>query len=509
MNEILIYGDIGFEVQAKDVVGQLNNMDGPVDVRVDSYGGDVYAGISIMNALRRYPDEVTVHVDGMAASAASFIAVGGGDKVIMSPNSSLLIHGAWSQGMGNAEEMAQLSADLNQITDNLATIYAEKAGGEPSYWRELMKKDTTFTADQAVEAGLADMVAEFSKSANAEKRLAVMASHKSRFTANHGGVPEIESRASAPPPLPVAGRSESAANQTKKGDTMSILNQLADELGKSPEDVTKALTGFFNESVQISGEVEVTYPSDVKIVPTEKIKVEPVIGDKPAEPVEGEPVEQPVDDVDEPAGDSAAVQLAKQAGLTFAIGDIAEGFTAEVDEGGVVTITAPSGAEVGSTAAFTVLVNDTPVALSVTVRSLSEEPEDEPAEAAPEAATEPAAEAAPDAPVNKIVLDADSYNELKAAAQFGWSAMESQKEKDLEAEVDQWIAEGRISSALRTKAVAAIKRDATTARDLYGTNPKNTIPRAEVGYGRQSADDVDPDVAERRAKPNPFPKPKF
>ena len=505
MNEILIYGDIGFEVQAKDIVGQLNSMDGPVDVRVDSYGGDVYAGISILNALRRYPDTVTVYVDGMAASAASFIAVGGADTLVMSPNSSLLIHGAWSQGMGNSEEMAQLASDLNQVTDNLATIYAEKTGKDASYWRELMKKDTTFTAEEAIEAGLADMVAEFSKSAKAEKRHAVMASHTSRFAAKHGGVPEIESRSAAPPP-PNASRSESAAathihpKGEERSDGMSLTKE---DIVALIRDEVKSIR---NESVQIAGEVDVNYPSDVKIVPTEKIKVEPVIGDKPAEPVEGEPVEEPVDDVDEPAGDSAAVQLAKQAGLTFAIGDIAEGFTAEVDEGGVVTITAPSGAEVGSTAAFTVLVNDTPVALSVTVRSLSEEPEDEPTEAAPETVVEPAAEAAP---VNKIVLDADSYNELKAAAQFGWSAMESQKEKDLEAEVDQWITEGRISSALRTKAVAAIKRDATTARDLYGTNPKNTIPRAEVGYGRQSADDVDPDVAERRAKPNPFPKPKF
>lgn len=167
MNEILIYGDIGFEVQAKDIVGQLNDMDGPVDVRVDSYGGDVYAGISILNALRRYPDTVTVYVDGMAASAASFIAVGGADTLVMSPNSSLLIHGAWSQGMGNSEEMAQLASDLNQVTDNLATIYAEKTGKDASYWRELMKKDTTFTAEEAIEAGLADMVAEFSKSAKA------------------------------------------------------------------------------------------------------------------------------------------------------------------------------------------------------------------------------------------------------------------------------------------------------------------------------------------------------
>lgn len=446
MNEILIYGDIGFEVQAKDVVSQLNEMDGDVSVRVDSYGGDVYAGISILNALRRYPGSVTVYVDGMAASAASFIAVGGADTLIMSPNSSLLIHGAWSQGMGNSEEMAQLSADLNQITDNLATIYAEKTGKESSYWRELMKKDTTFTAAEAVEAGLADMVAELGKTPKAEKRHAVMASQKSRFAANHGGgVPDIESRAAAPPP-PNASRSESAADNHihPKGEERS------DDMSLTKEDIVALIRdevkSIRNESVQIADEVDVNCPSDVKIVPTEKIKVEPVIGDKPAEPVEGEPVEDPVD---EPAGDSAEV------------------------------------------------------------RSLSEDPEDEPTEAATEAAPEPVEEAAPGEPVNKIVLDTDSYNELKAAAQFGWSAMESQKEKDLEAEVDQWITEGRISSALRTKAVAAIKRDAATARDLYGTNPKNTIPRAEVGYGRQSADDVDPDVAERRAKPNPFPKPKF
>lgn len=445
MNEILIYGDIGFEVQAKDVVSQLNEMSGAVDVRVDSYGGDVYAGISILNALRRYPDAVTVYVDGMAASAASFIAVGGADTLVMSPNSSLLIHGAWSQGMGNSEEMAQLASDLNQVTDNLATIYAEKTGKDASYWRELMKKDTTFTAEEAIEAGLADMVDEFSKSAKAEKRHAVMASHTSRFAEKRGGVPEIESRAAAPPP-PNACRSESAADNhihpkgEERSDGMSLTKE---DIVALIRDEVKSIR---NESVQIADEVDVNCPSDVKIVPTEKIKVEPVIGDKPAEPVEGEPVEDPVD---ESAGDSAEV------------------------------------------------------------RSLSEESEDEPTEAATEAATEPVEEAAPGEPVNKIVLDTDSYNELKAAAQFGWSAMESQKEKDLEAEVDQWITEGRISSAMRTKAVAAIKRDAATARDLYGTNPKNTIPRAEVGYGRQSADDVDPDVAERRAKPNPFPKPKF
>lgn len=85
--------------------------------------------------------------------------------------------------------------------------------------------------------------------------------------------------------------------------------------------------------------------------------------------------------------------------------------------------------------------------------------------------------------VNKKVLDIDTYNELKAAAQFGWSAMEAKKESDLVDEVDGWIREGRISAGLRAKAVAAMKRDPATARDLYGANPVNTIPRGEVGYG--------------------------
>ncbi|MCT1491345.1 Clp protease ClpP [Corynebacterium sanguinis] len=467
MNEILIYGDIGFEVQAKDIVNQLNDADGPLSVRVDSFGGDVYAGISILNALRRYPDVVTVYVDGIAASAASFIAVGGADKLIMSPNSSLLIHGAWSQGMGNSEEIAQLAKDLNQVTDNLATIYAEKTGKEPAYWRELMKKDTTFTAEQAVEAGLADAVAEFEKSAKAEKCHAVMASQRSRFAMAGGrGVPEIESRAAAPPP-PISTPSDG-----QEGDGMNILNQLAQELGRKPEEVQDALSGFFNEAVTISGEVDVTYPADVRIVPTERITVDPTIGDKPAE---GEQVEV-VPDGTEPQPDSAAVQLAKSAGLTFVMGDIADGFEASVDEGGTVTIKAPSGVEPGDTAEFSVMVNETAVPLIVTVRGLSDE-EDTSGEAAP-VETAPA----PDA----VTLDRETYNDLRAAAQLGWKAMEQQKDTALVAEVDQWVAEGRISAGLRAKAVAAIRRDPQAARDIYGSNPAGTVPRAELGHGKDT-----------------------
>lgn len=442
MNEILIYGDIGFEVQAKDIVSQLNDMEGAVDVRVDSYGGDVYAGISILNALRRYPDEVVVYVDGMAASAASFIAVGGADKLVMSPNSSLLIHGAWSQGMGNSEEMAQLSAYLNQVTDTMATIYAEKTGKESSYWRELMKKDTTFTAEQAVESGLADMVGEFEKSAQASKRHAVMASHKSRFAANHGGVPEIESRAAAPPP-PLARRSESANHNQKKGDTVSILNQLAQELGKEPEDVEKALTGFFNEEITVTATVDISYPEISTVSPTDKITIYP----------EGE----------------------VPAGVVFAAGEAPEGWTVEVDEStGAVTVTAPSGVEPGDKVDIPVTVsgadNDNPTELNVAVEVKAAAQEDE-----PDTSKSPASD-------DVVEVPRAMYDMLAAAYEANHEQVEANAAKAREEAVDKWIAEGRFSAALRSKAIEAMNADESAAHKVWGALPKGKINRAEKGY---------------------------
>lgn len=394
MNEILIYGDIGFEVQAKDIVNQLNDADGPLSVRVDSFGGDVYAGISILNALRRYPDVVTVYVDGIAASAASFIAVGGADRLIMSPNSSLLIHGAWSQGMGNSEEMAQLAADLNQITDSLATIYAEKTGEEPAYWRELMKKDTTFTAEQAVDAGLADAVDELEKSVRAEKRHAVMASRRSRFDKHAGGrgVPEIETRAA---PTPNVHNAVESPPSTSKGEPMSFLQKIADAVGMSPDEVRNELSGFFNAQ-DTEDKPGVDDPETVKEEPEE---------------------EQTTEDSEE------------------------------------------------------------------TVEGVDAESEDD---------TEEEEDTAP-APSDSVTLDRETYDVLKAAAHHGWQAKQESEERALVAEVDRWVAEGRISAGLRSKAVAAMKRDAEIARDLYGSNPAGTIPRAEIGTGR----DVEPDTVEK------------
>lgn len=500
MPEILIYGDIGFEVVPAQIVAQLKECEGPIEVRVDSFGGDVYAGISIMNALRRYPDVVTVYVDGMAASAASYIAVGGADRLVMSPNSSMMVHGAWTQGVGNSAEFSELAANLTQITDNIASIYAEKSGKDKDFWLEVMEKDTTYSAEQAVEIGLADSVAESKKSAFAAQRQSMLASLKSRFqeTAGRAGVPEIASRSAAPPP-PIASNQEvknTEPSDGQNGDKMSILNQLAQELGRKPEEVQNALSGFFNEVVPISGEVNVTYPTDAKIIPTQTIKIEPIVGDKPTEDADGSVEVVPEGEAPaEPAGDSAAVQLAKSAGLTFAMGDVADGWTAEVDEGGIVTVKAPSGAEVGSTADFTVLVNETSVAMSVTVRAFDEEPEGDTPPADPAADPAPKEEVAAKHTPLTAMVDSARLAELEADAAYGREARSREVKASARKLVEEAVQDGRIGAASRERWVAQLLSDPEDAKARLSQIRKGQVHRAETGHALNSVSNNDDDQA--------------
>lgn len=149
-----------FGVSAKEVAQALDGL-GPnitdLDVHLNSPGGEALEGIAILNLLRAHPARVTVTVDGLAASAASFIAAGA-DETVMARNSQLMIHDAWGLVVGNAEDMRDLAATLDKLSDNIASIYAEKAGGSTEDWRGAMKAETWYTADEAVTAGLANSV---------------------------------------------------------------------------------------------------------------------------------------------------------------------------------------------------------------------------------------------------------------------------------------------------------------------------------------------------------------
>jgi ATP-dependent protease ClpP protease subunit len=159
--EVYIYDVIGEWGQpASEFVNQLREVDAEeIQLHVNSPGGNVYDAVAILNSLRSHPARVVATVDGLAASAASFI-VQAGDEIVMSRNSEMMIHDARGIAVGDTKVMADLAERLDQISNNIASIYADRAGGTADEWREVMKAETWFSAQEAVDAGLADRVDE-------------------------------------------------------------------------------------------------------------------------------------------------------------------------------------------------------------------------------------------------------------------------------------------------------------------------------------------------------------
>jgi ATP-dependent Clp endopeptidase proteolytic subunit ClpP len=151
-------GDWG--VSAKEFASALDELPDSINeirLHINSPGGEVFEGIAILNALRSHSARVVAVVDGLAASAASFVAAGA-DETVMAPNSELMIHDAWGLCVGNADDMQTMAGTLAHLSDNIASIYAAKAGGTAEEWRAAMGRESWYSADEAVAAGLADRV---------------------------------------------------------------------------------------------------------------------------------------------------------------------------------------------------------------------------------------------------------------------------------------------------------------------------------------------------------------
>lgn len=157
--EVYIYDEIGyFGVTASDFVKDITNIKADAfDLHINSPGGDVFDGLAIYNSIKNHPAEITAYVDGLAASAASFIAMAA-NKVVIARNSQMMIHDAHGLAIGNSADMRSLADLLDKSSDNIADIYAQKAGGTVANWRKAMKAETWYSADEAVKAGLADEV---------------------------------------------------------------------------------------------------------------------------------------------------------------------------------------------------------------------------------------------------------------------------------------------------------------------------------------------------------------
>ena len=148
------YGD---EVTPKLFKDELNSGEGDITVWINSPGGDVFAAAQIYNMLRDYKGSVTVKIDGLAASAASVIAVAG-DTVLMSPVAMMMIHNPATLAIGNAKDMEKAIGMLNEVKESILNAYEDKTGIKRSRLSKMMDDETWFNAKKAVELGFADKI---------------------------------------------------------------------------------------------------------------------------------------------------------------------------------------------------------------------------------------------------------------------------------------------------------------------------------------------------------------
>lgn len=157
---VSIYDEIGMlGVSAGDFLAELAGVNGDLDVHINSPGGDVFDAIAIYNTLKARKGTVSVTIDGLAASAASFIAQAATPGHLeMAPFAKMMIHDGFAMGIGNAADMRNLAKQLDDASDNIAAIYAERTGKPAAYWRAKMKEETWYSDTEAVADGLADRV---------------------------------------------------------------------------------------------------------------------------------------------------------------------------------------------------------------------------------------------------------------------------------------------------------------------------------------------------------------
>jgi ATP-dependent protease ClpP protease subunit len=160
--EVLIYDEIGaYGVTAKGFLAELGALpnDAALDLRLNSPGGSVFDAVAIFNALKRHAGEVTVWIDGIAASAASYIAMAG-DSVVMPQNAFLMIHDPSGLVMGTAEDMRSTAEALDKVKGSLIMGYAAKSGKPDAEIAALMAAETWLDAQDALALGLIDRIAE-------------------------------------------------------------------------------------------------------------------------------------------------------------------------------------------------------------------------------------------------------------------------------------------------------------------------------------------------------------
>lgn len=213
--EISIYDAIGATwdgegVTAKAFIAELSKVQAKnITLYINSPGGSLFDGVAIYNALASHGAEITAKIMGVAASAASLIAMAA-HKIVMPANSFMMVHNASSWAFGTAAEMREWADTLDKIDQSMHATYARRSGKPMAEIKELLSKDTWLTAEEAVSLGLADEVQE-TMPVTAKFDLASLP-ESVRAAFNGGKTPEPKTP-EASVTLPLAERVKAAADK--------------------------------------------------------------------------------------------------------------------------------------------------------------------------------------------------------------------------------------------------------------------------------------------------------
>ncbi|MSS84975.1 peptidase [Actinomycetaceae bacterium WB03_NA08] len=267
--DVYIYDEIGESwwgggIGPKALVDEISALDvDTLTVHINSPGGSAWDGVTIMNALRSHRAHVDVIVDGLAASAASVIAMSG-DTITMNRGSQMMIHDASGGAYGNAEFLEETAAILHKLSNSYADIYAARAGGTREQWRAIMQAETWYTAEEAVDAGLADKW----DGTEEDDLEATSAFDLSRF--------RFKGRAHAPTPVfaaTTAVEKNPASTESGKPNTKEVtmsdafLAGVRERLGLTDAEASE-------EAVMTALEEALTAPAPTKVLPEGAIVVD-------------------------------------------------------------------------------------------------------------------------------------------------------------------------------------------------------------------------------------------
>jgi ATP-dependent protease ClpP protease subunit len=239
---IHLYDEVGaFGAGSKEFLADLAKLDGQhIHLRINSPGGSVVEGTAIYNSLRRHKGGLTVHIDALAASMASVIAMAGA-PVYIADNALLMIHNPWTISAGDSEQLRKEADLLDKLKSTLVNAYTRKTGIDQEQVAEMMNNETWLDAVEAVALGFADAIEE----GVAAAATATPESLRARFDSFAKGMTaEIETPApeatEAQAPVEATVVSESAPAEQPAPEVVEAPAAESDEVAEpAPEPITE------------------------------------------------------------------------------------------------------------------------------------------------------------------------------------------------------------------------------------------------------------------------------